>query len=232
MTQFIREKTVCAICGHENTVHCLTSFSRFGSCALDTRPPELFSFTLFLQDCSHCGYVNTFLNEGDKDTIYLLQSDKYKTCNGINPKSFQAKQFIQYALIQARKKHLNLPYEEDDNPADNEFWGYLNAAWACDDNKNKEDAIKCRKKCLELINPLILSKQETEEQEVLFGIKADLLRRTRQFDALLVEYHNKSFENPYVDQVVRFEIDLAKANDAKKHLMSDIDQTKYPLKEN
>ena len=253
-----QELVKCAVCNKGNEVPVMTSTSHFGACDLDARPPEMFRFTIFLQRCSHCGYVNYDISEGSSSTKEFLDTDMYKTCDGINPASEDAKEYIQYALIKAHNKVESLlNTDETDSSQEDIFWGFLNAAWACDDaaeldpdedcgldeeckaylaqlnpEKCRHDAIECRKRCLDLINGLIVNQVNIEKRETLSGIKADLLRRTGQFDAVIAEYENKVFQNPYVDQVVRFEIDLAKAKDTKCYSMNHIDPQKYPLKEN
>lgn len=244
MTQIMEKIAKCAVCGKGNQVSVMTSYSSFGACDLDTRPPEMFPFTIFLQRCEHCGYVNDDISEGNSNMLGFIQSDMYKTCDGINPEDDEARNYIQYALTQANIEVVIIKGDVH-SALDNIFWGFLNAAWACDDafclkpddrdprqyhEKCRQDAIECRKRCLKLVNSLIVSKEDQEERETLSGIKADLLRRTGQFDAVIAEYENKVFQNPYVDQVVRFELDLAKAKDAKRYSMDQIDPVKYQLK--
>ena len=251
MTKIVPELVKCAVCGMGNQVYSMSSSSNFGACDLDTRPPELFSFTIFVQRCEHCGYVNTDIAVGDSCIKDFLNSEMYKTCDGINPEVPEARDYIQYALVQSYMKvYMNLfdsTAEEAEFSQENIFWGFLNAAWACDDAAEHEpeeyeekydkelcrqNAIECRKRCLDLINTLIVNEQDQDSRETLSGIKADLLRRSGQFDAVIAEYENKIFTNPYVDQVVRFEMDLARAKDVHRYSMDHIDQKRYPLKEN
>ena len=261
MTMLQPELVKCAVCGKGNEVLVMTSTSRFGPSGLDTRPPAMYPFTMFLQTCKHCGYVNYDISEGDSSIRDFLDTEMYKTCDGINPVR-GAKEFIQYALIAAHSKVATTWNNEDSEfTQEDVFWGFLNAAWSCDDlsefkpnkedapdeedeeyaeykefvehldpKKCKQDAIECRKRCLSLIEALLADKPDQAHKETFLGIKADLLRRTGQFDAVITEYTGKTFENKYVDQVVRFEIDLAKAKDTKAYTMGDIDLEKYPLK--
>lgn len=249
----IREETVkCGVCGAEVEVYNMASFSRFGGCDLDTRPPALFPFTIFLQSCSHCGYVDGDITEGDPSIKEFLGTEMYKTCDGIEPECEETKHFIQFALIQAHNKVATTWNNKQTNSNQTSiFYGFLNAAWSCDDvaeaadyepeeyeeieikfdkEKAKRDAIACRKRCLDLIDILISDKKDLDEKETLMGIKADLLRRTGQFDEVIKQYSGKSFNNIYVDQIARVEVDLAKAQDTKRYNMGDIDQEKYPLK--
>ncbi len=221
----------CGVCGKESTGYSMTSFSRFGACDLDTRPPMLFPFTMELENCPHCGYVDVEIKNGNKALLDFLNTDKYLTCDGIDPICETAKEYIRYAIIQQHKGNRT-----------EAFWGYMNAAWACDDfiasntetteveEKYIKDMMECRGRALELIALLLPNKKEPEEKENLLAIKADLLRRTKQFDKVIEEYENRCFEDQYVDQVIRFGVDLAKAQDDKRYSMDDIDKSKYPLR--
>ena len=245
----------CGVCGTKCITNTFGYDCFFYGFKLDTRPvTNLTEHTISLQRCEHCGYVNTDIKEADKDIHFLLESEKYKNCNGMNVKNEYAKDYIRYALIQARAKHINMAKSKNyDIYADKEFWAYMNAAWACDDTKGSaDDAIICRKKCLELINSLILLKKDTDKKEtsksmidyfifknidrdkkeLLLAVKADLLRRTRQFDALIVEFENKIIQDPQADKIIRFELDLAKAKDAKIYNMRDIDEKNIHKKNN
>ena len=250
MTKIVPELARCAVCGKGNEVYNLDSYSHFGSCDLDTRPSGTYPFTIFLQHCEHCGYVNTDITVGHSSIKDFLNSEMYKTCDGINPEVPEARDFIQYALVQSYMKIHTALVDFVDSDVEfsqkNIFWGFLNAAWVCDDatmQEPKEDeekydrelcrrnAIECRKRCLDLINTLIVNENDIDQRETLSGIKADLLRRAGQFDAVIAEYENKIFRNPHVDQVIRFEMDLAKARDVNRYSMDHIDAIKYPLKE-
>lgn len=231
MTQIMEEVVKCGVCGKETHVKVMASSSRFGACDLDTRPPALFPFTMFLQQCEHCGYVDVNISDYHREVSeFVATSEMYETCDGIEPKSTKAQQYIKYALIQAYKQVTTIWEDEESSAKENAFWGFLNAAWACDDEDDKGAAEECRRRCLDLINNLIVNSKDQEQKETYLGIKADLLRRTGQFDALMVEYEDKTFSNKYIDQVIRFQLDLAKAEDTKRYSMDNIDIKEYPLK--
>lgn len=240
MTMLVPALVKCAVCGKGNQVMIMKSTSRFGACDLDTRPPAMFRFTIFLQHCIHCGYVNHNITEGNDSIKDLLETELYTNCDGINPANETAKHFIQHAIIQAHSNVESILNNTNSAPSQEYIlMCFLNAAWACDDSfkanpeqeKYNQDAIECRKRCLKLIDSVIVKIQDSEHKETMLGIKADLLRRTSQFETVITEYENKVFENPYIDQVIRFEIDLAKNKDTKAYNMQDIDLVKYPLKE-
>ena len=219
----------CAVCGAENRIFWRPSYSRFGFGYLDTRPTAMARVSFFLSRCKQCGYVNTNISCGDGALREFINSEKYKTCDGINPSSDMAKSYIQYALIHE--------YIGGEKSVEYTFLGFLNAAWMCDDHaaqhrghkKPKRDAIICRKRCLELIDRLIADEPDIDNKEIFMQIKADLLRRTEQFDALISEYLNKTFQNRRVNQVIKFELDLVRAGDTKIYKTDNIDCDKYPL---
>jgi hypothetical protein len=217
----------------------MKSTSRFGACDLDTRPPAMFPFTIFLQRCEHCGYVAPKISDGNPEMLDFVKSEFYKTCDGIEPKSDTAKDYIRYAILQGYNTVGSIMWPDkttektSDKGIDKVFLGYLNAAWACDDavkpnpgdpsrHKCMDDAEKCRRKCLDLIDMMIVEQKEQKEKETLLGIKADLLRRTGQFDAVIEEFENKSFQDQIIDQVIKFEVARAKEKDAKRYTMDHI----------
>ena len=234
MTKVVPELAKCGVCGKGNEVYYLSSTHHCGACDLDTRPLDTERFTIFLQRCVHCGYINTEISDGDDDLQDFVGSQMYKTCEELNPVSEEAKQYIQYALLQAYKQVATIWNGKEESYAqDNIFWGYMNAAWACDDRAERKkddqsrlDAIKCRNKCLAIINSLIVNKKDQKEKEKLIGIKADLLRRTGQFDALVVEYENKVFESPYMNALIHFQIDRAKERDDKRYSTDNLELKK------
>ena len=244
MTMLIKDIARCGVCGKGNEVTVMTSTSRFGSCDLDTRPPAMFPFTIFLQHCEHCGYVAPKIAEGDSSMSAFVNSEMYQSCDGIEPASKSAKYYIRYALLQGYSRVATIwNNKETDSDLDKVFWGYLNAAWACDDmlyhkpqedepnysrHKCTRDADECRKRCLDLIDTIIVNHKEQKEKETLLGIKADLLRRTCQFDSVIVEFEDRKLQDQYADQVIRFEVDRAREQDAARYSMDDVDPRKYP----
>jgi len=236
MTMLQKDIARCGVCGKGNEVLVMTSTSRFGACDLDTRPPAMFPFTIFLQHCEHCGYVAPKIADGNSRLRDFIETETYKTCDGIDPISTVARDYIRYALLQGYTR-IEALFRGEKVDADQykAFMGFLNAAWACDDmaehksetgkNYNQykcsADAEECRKRCLLLINTLIVNNEK--QKETLLGIKADLLRRTRQFDAVIVEFENKKFQDALVDQVIKFEVERAKEKDDKRYNMNHVE---------
>jgi hypothetical protein len=70
---------------------------------------------------------------------------------------------------------------------------------------------------LKHIDKLISYKKEQNNIETLKCIKADLLRRTGQFEQLKKEYENATFKNPLISQIVKFQLGLAERKDTKAY---------------
>lgn len=204
----IEEK--CFLCGKTSEQTILLSTNAFGSPDLDLRPPEMARSTMYwwIQECPHCGYISKNLSQKVKsasELLKLIENDNYLSCDGIVFASELAEKFYKYYLINVVKKDY-----------DAAFNAVLHAAWACDDARDTENAINCRKKALIEIDKIISSKNED-----LLTIRADLLRRSRQFDLLISEYTKKTFSKDLLNKIIAFEIEKSKENDDSCYKVSD-----------
>jgi hypothetical protein len=136
-----------------------------------------------------------------------LQSHDYKSCGGRTFKSDLSERFYKYYLI-------NL---EDNNEKD-AFFAVLHAAWACDDTKDVKNAIFCRKLALEKLEKVIVTDKNAEE---LIVLRADLLRRTGQFDVVIKEYLHKKFSLDMLNQIIAFQIARSKEKDVRCYTVDD-----------
>ena len=98
------------------------------------------------------------------------------------------------------------------------YCAVLNAAWECDDVGDADNAFYCRKKALEEIDKLIAS----SGKEIFVVVKADLLRRTDQFEILIEEYKEKVFSEEMFNKVIAFQIDKARAQDAHRYTVANV----------
>ena len=216
MTKYITEISKCGVCGKESEVDCLSSYSSFGGCDLDSRPPEMHRFTLDLSVCKHCGYVDEDIADGEPELLEYINSKKFKTCDELNPQSAEVKKYLRYALLQVHMKNT-----------ENVFYGYLNAAWAYDDlveikpsDKSRYGAYACRLRAIRAVSALLC--REIDDVETLKCIKADLLRRVEKYDEVIKEYQNEVFENQLIGQIIKFEIELSKKRDSAAHNIKEI----------
>ena len=167
----------CSVCGAKNEFPVLTSTNTFGGPDLDLRPAEMQRSTMswWIQECPKCGYVSNNVSDKSPVTKEWLSSSKYSSCDGIAFSSALARRFYKQYLIQ--KKAGNI---------EDAFYAVLRAAWSCDDSREVLNAKHCRETAIPLITKLIV--ENTGNRETLLIIKADLMRRAVQFDALLAEY--------------------------------------------
>jgi hypothetical protein len=54
-------------------------------------------------------------------------------------------------------------------------------------------------------------------------IRADLLRKTRQYDRLLREYTDIHFEDGFLNEIIAFELKLARNEDNSTYTVADIE---------
>ena len=103
---------------------------------------------------------------------------------------------------------MNIKY----NKINNAFFALRNAAWACDDAKDDENAIICRLKAIEYLNSIIESADE-DEQANFELIKADMLRRSNKFEELITEFANKHYKDDILNKIISFQIVKAREKD-------------------
>ena len=203
----------CFICGEINTYKVIGSTNSFGSPDLDLRPPEMERSTmgLWIRECPVCGYISSRVSNPSTIRKEWLHTEKYLTCNGINFASDLAKGFYKYYLISTEDKEV-----------EEAFFALLHAAWACDD---EGDTVKA-KICRELAVPLAIeidkeSNDNTENSQVIGLIKADIMRRAGQYDEMIEEYSNITYEDEIMCKVLAFEIEKAKLKDDRCYRVSD-----------
>lgn len=164
---------------------------------------------MWIQECPECGYISEEVSDLSDVTIEWLQSEKYLTCDGIQFVSTLAKQFYKYYLI-------NL---EDKNPED-AFLAVLHAAWACDDKNDDINAKHCRELAIPLATELINGNHENKDD--IMVMRADLMRKAGQFEALAAEYASVKFDEELLNQILGFEIEKAKIKDTACYRVEDV----------
>ena len=222
----IRKRTMkCAICRKESTHSVILSTSSFGSKDLDFRPPGMMRRTLplWIQECPHCGYVNSDISEKMPVTLKMLGEIQSTNLSCFNPDNIAAIRF--YKLYVLKKTIFD---SSPKNPNDYDllldaFYSVLHAAWVCDDKREPDGAIICRKKALQILNELqlIYTKDssfflENFSLDRVFIMKADLMRRAGLFEKLLSEFEEiPLFSDPSLSEIIRFHINKAKAGDTR-----------------
>lgn len=199
----------CAMCQKESEQIMLGSTSAFGAMDLDTRPPALARHMngCYVQECPHCGYANYSIDTPTAVSPEFFQSEPYLTI---------AKQDLPGTAISFCKMAM-LGAEEKD--ASKEFWGYMRAAWVCDD-ENRELSARVSRLCalqtLEQNTDAIIGDSDTAAM-----MRADLLRRTHQFDEVVKQFKDFRSDNAFLQKLMQYELRLAKNKDHACHRVDE-----------
>lgn len=164
----------------------------------------------WIQECPHCGYISGALSDETSISNEYLKSEEYIKCNNANLPTDLAKGFYKYYLLNMK----------EENPKD-AFLAALHTAWICDDKSDESNAYNCRLLALEQLEIIL----KEDAPEVHWVVKADLLRRTGQFDRLITEYGDKEFEDNLLNEIVSFEIARAKEKDTSCYRVADVKAT-------
>ena len=200
----------CYVCGNVSKQWVLGSTSEFGASDLDTRPPMMARSTmdLWIAQCPHCGYVAGDLSDATSITKEWLQNEQYITCDNRNFASELAQNFYKcYLIAVENRQHRNA------------FYAAMHTAWVCDDVDDVENAIYSRNKALDELAKFV---DDAVEKETLLLIRADLLRRTGQFDLLIKEYEGTIFSKQLLNKIVAFQIKIAKEQDTGCYTVRDV----------
>ena len=210
MSSIIDIERKCWVCGEMSEQAGLASTNRFGSPDLDLRPPEMERSTMewWLEECPHCGYVANDLSEKTDITKDWLKNNQYSSCDNRNFASTLVEKFYKYYLINM----IN-------NNHKSAFYAVLHAAWACDDVEDVDNAMYCRQKALEELSQFVVN---NDEKETLLLVRADLLRRTRQFDLLVKEYEGQIFSEELLNKIATFQVEKAKKQDTACYTVADV----------
>ena len=200
MTTIAKQTTRCFVCGTENEYCVVASTNSFGPSDLDTRPPEMQRSTMnyWVQTCPVCGYAATDVSDDTAVTRAFLETESYKTCDGIPFRSELAKAFYRHSLIQAA-----------DHRKEDAFFALLHTAWACDDKNDEACAVQMRNQAIAIANDLLVC-GNMEHKDTLRVMRADLLRRASRFDELLDQYAYADYQDELLNSILRFEKEMAR----------------------
>ena len=164
--------------------------------------------SLWVQECPGCGYVASSIEKKTTVGLEFLKSQEYLSCDGICFKSTLADRFY--------KQHMICLRENNKTAA---FFALLHAAWACDDNGDKDNAIKCRTLSLPLVSELIDT--DEENRDTLMLVKTDIMRRAGRFDELRSEYASVCFNDDLLNSILAFQLSLAEKGDDGCYRVAD-----------
>lgn len=214
MTCIRRDVKICSVCGAESEHPLLLSTNTFGGGPdLDGRPGEMMRSTMgtWVQKCPVCGVVAYDLEQESPVTEKWLKQKSYRTCDGIRFKSALAKQFYRHYKILAFAGDYEATFHE-----------ILCAAWACDDIGDNKNAQHCRLLALDALKRRM---EEPNFAEELWVIKADLLRRTEQFEKVMELRDSVSLSNEFLNRLLSFEAEKAQKNSSACYCTDDVGET-------
>ncbi len=210
MTTFRNYDKKCAVCTKTSPQTVIRSTSTWGHPDLDLRPSGMKRNSMFawLQECPHCGYVAVKIEKELNLSADFLKSNEYRTCDGYEFKTDLAKKFYRYYLLSKAKGDYR-----------SQFFSLMRCAWACDD-ADDDLAVEMRKMSLKSINKF--NARSDDEKINLKFIKADLLRRSLQFDKLIHEFKDTTFEDKLKNDAIAFQLELAEKKDSSRYTVEDI----------
>ena len=215
MTMIMDREVKCGVCGNTSNQPVLLSTNTDGWPDLDLRPAEMQRSTMntWVHECPHCGYAAGNLENDCGISKEFLESERYLTCDGMEFKGRLSPRFYRSHLIMDE-----LGY------AERCFYNLLHCAWDCDDKDDAENAAKVRKLAVDYIEKLIPEKDDSERNDLMV-MKADLLRRSGQFDRVVAEYEELFLDDGLLDVVIAFQVEKAKLSDTGCYTVDDVLKT-------
>lgn len=204
----IREVEIqCAVCGRSSEQVVLTSTNAFGSADLDLRPPEMQRSTIhtWVQRCPHCGYCNVDLSHLQRAASQVMHSEAYRDQLADRTLSALANTFLCVSLILAAQDELSAA-----------GWKCLHAAWICDDERNTQGAVVCRRRAGSLFQQALVQGELVVASAAMSNaVLVDVLRRSQQFALAqsLCEDGLRQFTDDVMQSVLRFQSLLIQRSD-------------------
>lgn len=203
MSVIIRKDVKCAVCGKISKKPIILSTISFGGCDLDGRPHGLARnlLTFELQECYRCGYVNYNIEVQPQ----LNFEEGKLQCDLESELAFR---YYKFAKYNARIGKQLLAFEL-----------FLSAAWACDDYKAKNDALRMR---VELIRVYEKHKSKIKNLNSK-SILVDAYRRTKQFKKAISLIDDVGIvRNKRLNKILAFQRELCNKKDDKCHTTLEI----------
>jgi len=199
----------CFVCGTKSMQILLLSTNSHGAPDLDLRPPGMARRTMryWVEECPHCGYVNGAVREKTGVTEEWLKREEYVGCSGIPFQSELAKRFYKHYLI-----------SKADGEKEEAFYAALCAAWASDDERDKEGAVLCRRAAIEEVELLLRGNPYNIDWKIQ---RVDMMRRAGMFEEAVKECATLDMEDETLQKIVALECDRAKAEDARCYTLAD-----------
>ena len=209
------QKRTCTLCGTEGDQDILMSAYVAGSPDLDTRPPETRRAALFteVQTCRGCGYCAVDVSTSSSGAETVVKSSEYRRQLHDDAWPYLANRFLCMSMVSRAA-----------NDYAGATWGLIQAAWACDDEGNAAEAVKCRSKAADM---LVLSEDHGQSVAQQDGagtaILVELLRRSGRLDdaRTVLDQGPAGQAEEAIVQVLRYQENLIARGDTGRHTIAE-----------
>jgi phage terminase Nu1 subunit (DNA packaging protein) len=154
------------------------------------------------------------ISEALPGALKIVNNNKYQ--EQLNDSSFPelANSFLCQVIIQQENKDIAAA-----------TWSFLHAAWVCNNSRNVEQAIECRRRAAETLRIAEDKGQEIGNQAgVSTAILVDLLQRSGQIDdakKIIKLPQGQKFEDLF-NQILDFQAELLAKNDLNCHAIDEV----------
>lgn len=213
-TGFLKLKK-CYICGSGNRYPEIgSSVAYVGTRDLDTRfsQTQRTAIYLWIQQCLSCGYCSNDIASGTQAVKEIVASDQYKQqlAKAACPQTANA--FLCRSIILEATGDLL-----------NAGWSALYAAWICDDNGSKKNAVESRKRAFGFFEKARQAQQSFGAKGEEAVLMVDLLRRSNQMDKAqtLCGLELSVDRDERTKAILEFEAELIEKKDSKSHTVAE-----------
>lgn len=173
MTTINNEERRCALCGKASFQGVVVDAERSGSADLDLRPPpdQRATIAQWVQECPHCGYCAPAIDEHVAGADETARSPAYRA---LRSEGEALPLVVRLVCASTMLFHADRLVEA----AETALW----AAWAADDAGAEEEAVRARRRTLDLLDELRERGEHyiaDEHAETL--VMVDIARRAGEF---------------------------------------------------
>ena len=214
MTTITSEERQCALCGGASPQGIVLDAERSGSADLDLRPPPEQRDTIahWVQECPHCGYCAPAIDESVVGAAETVASPEYRA---LRSEAGAPALVVRLLCASTMLEHADRLVEATETA----LW----AAWAADDEGADDEAVRARRRTLDLLDELRLRGEHyigDSNAETL--VMVDVARRAGEFeraDRLLDAL--EAVDDPRFGALVRFQRERIGARDTGRYTIAE-----------
>ena len=213
MATIATEEKRCAVCGKTSVQGFVADAGREGAADLDLRPPPDQRETIahWVQECPHCGYCGRSLEEPTAGAAEVVASEGYRALREESKPELVVRLLCASTLLEHADRWVEA--------AETALW----SAWAADDAGADEDAVRARRRVLDLLGEIRRRGEhyiENPEAETL--VMVDVARRAGEFEraAELLDGLG-GIDDPRFAAIVAFQRDRVAARDTHRYTVAE-----------